>query len=114
MNVEDNINDEQINEIFKYWSLEEMKLYYRLMLQKKMDDENNTTEDDMWQLSTYNLIFEEFQDILRQPRTMEDMHQQMKKLRLKEYNKKKKMKQFRGYSNCLSFHLSHLMLISLM
>lgn len=34
MNVEDNIDDEKINEIFMYWSPEEMKLYYELMLRK--------------------------------------------------------------------------------
>jgi len=35
--------------------------------------------------------------MLRQPRKMEDLHQQMKKLRFEAYNKKKKLKQFRGY-----------------
>jgi len=39
MNVEDNIDDEEINEIFRYWSLEEMKLFYGLMLQK-IDDKS--------------------------------------------------------------------------
>ena len=39
MNTEDNMHDEEINEIFRYWSLEEMKLFYGLMLQN-IDDES--------------------------------------------------------------------------
>ena len=39
MNVEDNIDDEEINLIFRYWSLEEMKLFYGLTLQN-IDDES--------------------------------------------------------------------------
>lgn len=51
----------------------------------------------MWQQLTYNLFFEEFQDILKQPGKMEHLHNQMKKLRFKGYNKRKMLKQFRGY-----------------
>lgn len=42
MNLEDNMHDEQINEIFRYWSPEEMKLYYGLML-LQIGDEKCTT-----------------------------------------------------------------------
>jgi len=35
--------------------------------------------------------------MLRKPRRMEDLHQKMKKVRFEVYNKKKKLKQFRGY-----------------
>ena len=90
MNVEDNINDEKINEIFKFWSPEEILFYYNLMLQQ-IDDEKSTTKDNVWQQPTYKSVFEEDRD-------MEDMHQQMKKLRFEEYNKEKKLKQFRGYT----------------
>lgn len=47
------IENKNINEIFVYWSPEAIKLYYELMLQqndnKKIDDEEQTREDDMWQ-----------------------------------------------------------------
>jgi len=43
------------------------------------------------------LFFEEAQDMLRQPGRMEDLHKQMMKLRFEGYNKKKYLKQFRGY-----------------
>lgn len=33
MNVEDNMHDEHINGIFRYWSFEEIILYSHLMLQ---------------------------------------------------------------------------------
>ena len=66
------------------------------MLQQNIDDEKNTTKDDMWQQSTYKPVFEEVQGKLRKLETMEDLHQQMKKLRLKGYIKKRKL-QFRGY-----------------
>lgn len=66
------------------------------MLQQ-IDDEGHTKKYDMWQQSTYKPIFEEFQDMLRQRGTIEDLHHQMKKIRFEGYNKKKKMKQFRGY-----------------
>jgi len=38
----------------------------------------------------YKLIFEEGEDILRHPRTMEDLHQKMNNLKFEAYNKKKK------------------------
>jgi len=38
MNVEDNIHDEHNNEIFKYWSFEEIKIYSHFMLQH-IDDQ---------------------------------------------------------------------------
>lgn len=47
MNVEDNIDDEKINEIFRYYNFEEIFFYYKLMLEK-IDDEDLTTKDDMW------------------------------------------------------------------
>ena len=56
-----------------------------------------TTEDNMWQKPTYKSFLEEVQDMLRQPETIEDLHQQMKKLRFEEYKKAKKLKQFRCY-----------------
>lgn len=80
----------------KYGSPEEKKLYSGLRLQQ-IDDEKCTIEDNMWQQPTYKSFFEEVQGMLRQPRRMEDMHQQMKKLRFEGYNKEKKLKQFRGY-----------------
>lgn len=80
MNLEDNMHDEQINEIFRYWSREEMKLYYSLMLQQ-IEDEKDTTEDSMWQQPTYKLVFEEAHGMLRQHGKMEDLHQQLKTLR---------------------------------
>lgn len=99
-NVENNLDNENINEIFKYWNREEIKSYYDLILQKidvrKIDDQDHTTKDDMWQQSTYKPIFEEVEDILKQRGTMEDLHQQMKKLKFEDYNKKKKLKQFEG------------------
>lgn len=57
MNVEDNMHDEEIIEIFKYWSPEEMKLYYCIVLQQ-IDDKNSTTKDNMWQWRTYKSFFE--------------------------------------------------------
>ena len=48
----------------------------------------------MWQQPTF---LEEDQDMLKQPGTVKDLHQQIKKLRFEEYNKKKILKQFRGY-----------------
>ena len=66
------------------------------MLQQ-IDDEKRTTEDNMWQQPTYKSFFEEVQDMLRKNGTIEELHQQMKKLRFEEYNKEKKLKQFRGY-----------------
>ena len=50
MNVEDNMHDEEINEIFRYWSPKEMELYYGIMLQQ-INDGKSTTEDNMWQQS---------------------------------------------------------------
>lgn len=47
MNIEDSMHDEEIYEIFRYWSFEEMELYYGLMLQQ-IDDEKHTTKDNMW------------------------------------------------------------------
>ena len=58
---------------------------------------NCTTKDSMWQQPTYKSFFEEVHDMLKQPGTMEDLHQKMKKLGFKEQNNKKKLKQFRGY-----------------
>lgn len=58
------------------------------MLQQ-IDDGNNITKDDKWQQSTYKLIFEEVHDMLRQPRTMEDLDEKTKKLMFEGYNKKK-------------------------
>jgi len=54
MNIEDNMDDiENENEISMYWSPEEIKFYYELMLQQndneKVDNEEQTIEDDMWQ-----------------------------------------------------------------
>jgi len=50
-NVENNLDNENINEIFKYWNREEIKSYYDLILQKidvrKIDDQDHTTKDDM-------------------------------------------------------------------
>jgi len=51
----------------------------------------------MWRKSTYVLIFEEIEDMLRNPGTMEELHQQMKKLKFETNNEKTKLKQFRGY-----------------
>ena len=51
MNVEDNMHDEHVNGIFKYWSYEEIKYYFDLMLQQ-IDDEKRTTKDNMWQQPT--------------------------------------------------------------
>jgi len=96
MIVEDNINEEQINEIFKYWNPEEILLYYNLMLQQ-IDDEKNIIEDNMWQQPTYKSVFEEVEDLLRQRGTVEDPHQQLNKIKFESYNKKGMLKQFRGY-----------------
>jgi len=68
MNIEDNMDDiENENEIFMYWSLEEIKFYYELMLQQidnqKIDDVEKTIEYDMWQQFTYEKIFEDVEDI---------------------------------------------------
>lgn len=95
--VEDILDDENINEIFRYWSHEEMKLYYGLMLQQ-INDEKRTAQDNMWQQYTYKWFIEEVQDMLGQLGRMEDLHQQRKKLKFEGYNKEKKLKQFRGYS----------------
>ena len=97
MDLEDNLDDENINEIFRFQNSKEMKLYYELMLQQKIDDEKNIIEVDMSQYSTYKLDFEEVQGMLRQPITMEHLHQQMNKQKFEGCNKKKKLKQFRGY-----------------
>lgn len=56
-NVEDNMHDEHVNEILRYWSFAERKFYSHVMLQQ-IDDEKHTTKDDMWQQSTYKTIFE--------------------------------------------------------
>lgn len=91
MNVEDTMHDEEINEIFKYWSPEEMKMYYGVILQW-IDDEKCTTKENMWQQPTYKSFFEEVQDMFRQPGRMEDMHRQLKRLRFEGYKKEKKLK----------------------
>ena len=76
MNLEDNLDDEQINYFFRYWSHKEMKLYYGLMLEH-IDDEKCATKDNMWHKSIYKLFFEEFHNMLRQPRRIEGLHQQI-------------------------------------
>ena len=48
MNDEYDMHDEHVNEIFKYWSYEEIRYYSNLMLQQ-IDDEKRTTEDNMLQ-----------------------------------------------------------------
>ena len=47
MNDKDDMHDEHVNEIFRYWSFEEIRYYSNLMLQQ-IDDEKHTTEDNMW------------------------------------------------------------------
>ena len=96
INVEDNIDDGQINEIFGYWSREEILFYYNLMLQQ-IDDEKSTTKHNMWQQPTYKPFFQEAQDMLKHFGTKKDLDEQMKTLRFEGYNKEKKLKQFRGY-----------------
>ena len=93
MNVEDDMHDEHVNEIFMRLSFEEIIFYSNPMLQK-IDDEKSTTEDNMWQQPTF---LEEFQDMLRHSGAIEDLHQQIKKLSFEKYDKVKNMKQFRGY-----------------
>ena len=48
MNVEDDMHDEHVNELFMYWSFEELRYYSNPML-KQIDDEKRTTKDNMWQ-----------------------------------------------------------------
>ena len=96
MILEESLDDEQVIEIYRYWIPKEILFYYNIMLHQ-IDDERNTTEDNMWQQPTYKLVFEEVEGMLRKPRRMEDLHQKMKKVRFEVYNKKKKLKQFRGY-----------------
>lgn len=55
MNVDDNIDDENINDIFMKWSCEEIFFVYKLILQQNIDDEKNTKKYDMWKKSTYKL-----------------------------------------------------------
>ena len=76
---------------------------------QKIDDKEQTIEDDMWQQSTYKNIFEDVEDIHEQLEmvfyvfminkdiVMEQLQHQMKKLKFGTYNKKEQMKQFRGY-----------------
>ena len=78
MNVEDNMHDENMNEIFSHWSFEEIRYYSNIM----------------WQQPKF---LEEVQDMLRQPGTEKDLNQQSKKLTFEGYNKAKNMKQFKGY-----------------
>ena len=63
------------------------------------NDEKCATKDSMWQQHTYKSFLEEVQDMLRQPGTIEELHQQMKIIRFEVYNKKKILKQFRGYGS---------------
>ena len=93
MNVEDDMHDEHVNEIFMHWIFEEIRYYSNIMLQQ-MDDEKHTTEDNIWQKPTF---LEEVQDMLRQLGTVKDLHQQINQLRFEGYNKVKNLKQFRGY-----------------
>ena len=93
MNVEDDMHDEHVNEIFMRWSFEEIRYCSNLMLQQ-IDDEKRTTEDNMWQQC---IFLEDVQNMLRQSGTIEDLHQQMKKQSSQGYNKAKNLKQFRGY-----------------
>lgn len=74
MNDEDDMHDEHVNEIFRYWSYEEIRYYSNLMLQQ-IADEKCSTEDNMWQQPTF---LEDVQDMLRQPGTTKYMHQQIK------------------------------------
>jgi len=53
-NVEDNMADiknENVNEIFVYWSSEDIKFYYELLLQQidnqSINDKEQTIEDEM-------------------------------------------------------------------
>ena len=61
MNVEDNMHDENMNEIFMHWSYEEIRYCSKLMLQQ-IDDEKCTTEDNMWQQP---IFLEDVQNMLR-------------------------------------------------
>ena len=74
MNVEDDMHDEHVNEIFMHWSFEKIRYYSNLMLQQ-IDDDKRITEDNMWQQFAYKSFFEEVQDMLRQPGTVKDLHQ---------------------------------------
>ena len=42
MNFEDNMHEEHVTEIFKYWSFEEMVYYSDLMLQQIVDEKHTT------------------------------------------------------------------------
>ena len=93
MNDEDDMHDEHVNEILMHWSFEEIRYYSNPMLQR-IDDEKSTTEYNMWQQPAF---LEDVQNILRQPRKIEDLQQQMKKQSSQGYSRAKNLKQFRGY-----------------
>ena len=93
MNVEDDMHDEHVNEIFTHCIFEEIKHYSNIMLQQ-IDHENHNMEESMWQQPTF---LEDVEDMLRQPGIVKDLHQQMKSLKFEQYNKTNMRKQFRGY-----------------
>jgi len=47
MILEESLDDEQVIEIYRYWIPKEILFYYNIMLHQ-IDDERNTTEDNMW------------------------------------------------------------------
>lgn len=87
MNVEDNmeiVEDENVNEMFMCWNRNEIQFYYHLMLhrigEKNVDDENHAIEHDMWRHSACKHVFEEIDLMHEQPRRMEVLLEQIKKL----------------------------------
>lgn len=84
MNVEDNMDGENFNGIFIYWSPEEINFCYRLMLHQNID-EKHITKYDMWQQSTYKPTFEQVDDKHGKPGTMEELHH---KINFEAYKKK--------------------------
>jgi hypothetical protein len=74
--------------IFMHWSPEEIRFYYELMLQQiddqKLNGEEKTTKNDMWQQFTYKQFFEE--------KVEEDKHGQSEIIFRLMTNTNKKMK----------------------
>jgi hypothetical protein len=87
--------DTEIEEFFMKWSLEEINFYYELMLQQindqKINGEEKTTKNGMWQQFTYKQFFEE--------KVEEDKKMKDKKLKHGIFSKRErhKLKMHRGF-----------------
>jgi hypothetical protein len=86
--IMDEEETEKVNKIFMHWSPEEIRFYYELMLQQiddqKLNGEEKTTKNGMWQQFTYKQFFEE--------KVEEDKHGQSEIIFRLMTNTNKKMK----------------------